>query len=179
MFIMISFKNESYNNILQELNDRDSNVDNICSICKDPLLIDTIKLSCKHRFHSFCLQETFQKWKTKKCPFCCDIILWDSFKTKCSVQKKDGNICGKSCFNDEKMCSLHVNTFLNKLRRIKESNKDNEAVKDRSKEIKSLNKTLELKTKKIKKLKSEISKLIKEVDEIKHTIFTYQNIEKI
>lgn len=175
---MISFKNESYNNIIQEINDRDSNVDNICSICKDPLLIDTIKLSCNHRFHSFCLQETFQKWKTKKCPLCCDIILWDSFKTKCNVKKKDGNICGRTCYSDEQMCNLHVNTFLNKLKKIKNSENTNKQ-NDKIKEIKTLNKNLEIKTKKIKKLRSEISKLIKEVDEIKHTIFTYQNIEKI
>ena len=75
------------------------------------------------------------------------------------------------------MCSLHVNTFLKKLKKIKDT--DNDTSKDKLKEIKVLNKNLELKTKKIKKLKSEISKLIKEVDEIKHIIFTYQNIEKI
>ena len=43
------------------------------------------------------------------------MIFWDSYKTQCMIKKKDGNLCNKSCYNDEKMCNLHINSHLRML----------------------------------------------------------------
>lgn len=116
----IVFKNEEFMSILQNLNlNKNVNKDNICAICRDPLLIDTIELSCGHVYHSLCLQDSFIKYEQKKCPLCREPIFWESLKTKCIIKKKNGDICNKNCYNDEKMCSLHIKTHLRALEKKK------------------------------------------------------------
>ena len=109
------FKNEDYNKLLTEINNIDINKDNICSICREPLKFGTIRLNCNHKYHSFCIKETFIKYQTKKCPLCSEVILWDSFKGNCCIKKKDGFICNKVCYNDDLICSLHINSKLRAL----------------------------------------------------------------
>lgn len=155
------FKNENLNLILQEVSsNEDINKDCICSICKDRLLIDTITLNCNHKFHSQCLQETFIKYQPKRCPLCSEVLLWDSYKTKCITTKKSGDICNKICYNDERMCNLHGNTYLRALTKV--SNKQNVDVKKNLKKIDSYKK-------KIKKLKAEIVNIEKEIDLLEKT----------
>ena len=156
------FKNDDYNNILNEVqNNNNVNNNNICDICRDPLLIDTINLCCKHRYHSFCIKETFVKYQAKKCPLCSELILWDSFKTKCIIKKKDGNICNRVCYNDERMCTLHINSYLRSLKKAKKKNES--SIND--------NKTkLENKIKQFKKLKRQIKKLEDEINNLKLSI---------
>lgn len=156
------FKNDDYKNILDEINkSNDVNKDNICDICRDPLLIDTVNLSCNHKYHSFCIKETFVKYQTKRCPLCSEVILWDSYKSKCMTKKRDGNICNRICYNDEMICSMHVNSYLRSLEKAKVKNEKN-GKKDA--------KVLENKVKQLKKLKRQIKKLEKEIEEIKLSV---------
>lgn len=156
------FNNKDFKEILDEIKlNKDTNNDNICSICRDPLLIDTVNLTCNHKYHSFCLRETFVKYQTKKCPLCSEVILWDSFKGKCTTTKKDGNVCNRVCYNDELICSLHANSYLKSLEKAKLKNE-----KDGKKD----SKLLEKKLRQLKKLKKEIKKLEDEINDIKLSI---------
>jgi hypothetical protein len=158
----IIFNNKDYKHILEEINlNKNTNNDNICDICREPLLIDTVNLTCDHKYHSFCLKETFIKYETKKCPLCSEVILWDSFKDTCTTKKKDGNVCNRICYNDELICSLHINTYLKSLEKAKQKNE-----KDGKKD----SKLLEKKLKQLKKIKKDIKKLEDEINEIKLSI---------
>lgn len=162
IYMALIFNNKDYKSILEEIKlNKDTNNDNICDICRDPLLMDTVNLSCNHKYHSFCIKETFIKYQTKKCPLCSEVILWDSFKGKCTTKKKDGNICNRVCYNDELICSLHVNSYMKSLEKAKEKN-----IKDGKKDEKLLDK----KIKQLKKLKREVKKLEDEIKEIKLSI---------
>ena len=56
------FDNPEYNNILDDINsNKNINRDNVCAICRDNLLVDTIDLHCKHRYHTECLINSFIK----------------------------------------------------------------------------------------------------------------------
>ena len=167
IYMDLNFNNKDFKEILDEINlTKNTNNDNICYICRDPLLIDTVNLKCNHKYHSFCLKETFIKYQTKKCPLCSEVILWDSFKKKCTAKKKDGNICNRICYNDEIICSLHVNTYLKSIEKAKQKNEKN-SKKD--------SKLLEKKIKQLKKLKRDIKKLEDEINEIKLSIL----VEKV
>jgi hypothetical protein len=155
----LNFKSEELTNILNEIiSNQNIKRDNICSICKDPLILDTVLLGCKHRYHSSCLQESFIKYESKKCPLCREIFLWDSYKTKCVITKTNNEICGKKCFNDEKMCNLHIKTYLKRLE--KEKNKQN--IVD-IKEGKKKKKKIKIKITQINKLKDKIKLLENEI----------------
>ena len=116
--MILKFKNDELNNLVREINNNNKldNV-NICNICKDPLIIDTINLKCNHVYHSSCLKETFIKYQSKKCPLCSELILWESFKSKCITIKKDKTICNRICYNNELICNLHTNCQLKKLKK--------------------------------------------------------------
>ena len=53
------FKNELYNNILNDFESIDINKQ--CLICKEEIEYDFIKLSCNHIFHYKCLNNSFIK----------------------------------------------------------------------------------------------------------------------
>ena len=152
------FNNPDFNNILNEINDKkDVDKDNICAICRDPLLIDTIDLHCNHRYHSECLINSFVKYDTKKCPLCNEHFLIDSYKNKCQRVMKNKNICNKICFNNEGLCSMHSRLFLNELK--KENQKNNK--------LKSLiKKKINTKEIKVTKLNDELKKLKNEINSL-------------
>ena len=88
----LMFANPDYNNILDDINNnKDVNKDNVCSICRDKLLVDTIDLHCKHRYHSNCLLSSFIKYESKKCPLCNEHFLIDSYKTTCQKRRAEHN----------------------------------------------------------------------------------------
>lgn len=112
----LTFKNEEYNNILNQIN-KNNLIDknNLCAICKEPLLIDTIDLQCNHRYHSECLSETFIKYKPKLCPLCNEKIVINSFKSKCTSIMKNKKICNRVCYNNESVCKLHTKVYLRQI----------------------------------------------------------------
>ena len=148
----ITFENEEYANILTNLM-KHQNVDknNICAICRDPLLIDTIDLHCKHRYHSNCLLSSFIKYESKKCPLCNEHFLIDSYKTTCQKVMKNKNICGKKCYNNEELCNIHIRTYLKDLQREKQ------------KEQASIIRQIKAREKKVLKLVSVILKIEMEI----------------
>jgi len=155
----INFKNLELNNILKEvISNNKINRDNLCSICKSPLLLDTVVLNCKHRYHSECINQTFIKWKERKCPLCQELILWNSYKTTCIIKKKNGIICDKSCYNDERMCKLHINSHLRMIEKEKIQIK-----KRKIKTGKAIKKKINSKQKQIDKLKEKINILQNEI----------------
>jgi hypothetical protein len=155
------FNNIEYNKILDNINiNNKTSHDNICSICKDPLLLDTIILNCKHRYHSTCIKKSFYKYEFKKCPLCQEIILWDSYKTQCIIKKRDGIVCNKLCYNDEQMCNLHINTHL----RILEKGKNKKSIIN-LKKIKIKKNKLDKLKEKVKIIENEI-KILEVIDNI-------------
>lgn len=154
--MVLKFKIDVYTEILKKLKKLDDvNHDNICAICRDSILIDTITLSCNHRFHSECLLNSFVKYEHKKCPFCKTGIILDSFKTTCSQVQKNNTICGKKCYNDEKLCKRHINIILNRLE------------KNQMKERNKIMKKIKLKENKLNKLLLAVNLLQKELDLLK------------
>jgi hypothetical protein len=153
------FNNVEFNKILDNIKiNNKTSCDNICSICREPLLLDTIILNCKHRYHSTCIKNSFYKYESKKCPLCQEMIFWDSYKTQCMTKKKDGNLCNKSCYNDEKMCNLHINSHLRMLE--KERNKEN--ITKRKNHKKNLKK-IKIKKNQLDKLKEKVKILENEI----------------
>ena len=118
----IKFENKEYSDILNNvISNSNINKNNICAICREPLLIDTINLNCNHRYHSSCLINSFMKYESKKCPLCDEHFLIDSFKSKCQKVMKNKKICNRICFNNEGLCNLHSRILLKDLLK----NKDN------------------------------------------------------
>ena len=155
----LNFDTQEFNAILSTiLANKDIKKDNICSICKDPLIIDTVRLGCSHRYHSYCLQESFIKYESKKCPLCREILLWDSYKTKCVVEKKNGDICGRKCYNDEKMCSLHIKAYLRRIEKEKNSqkNKNEKKIKQKKSQLKKLKDKIKILEYEIQSLENEV-----------------------
>jgi len=156
----LNFDSNEFNCILNDiLANEKVKKDNICSICKDPLLIDTVKLTCGHRYHSSCLQYSFVKYETKKCPLCREFFIWESYKTKCIAKKKNGDVCGKKCYNDEKMCTLHVNTYLRRIEKEKNSlkNKNDKKIKQKKLQLKKLRDKIKILEGEIKLLENKVS----------------------
>ena len=157
------FDNIEYNNILDGIKINNKvNCNNICSICRDPLLLDTIILNCKHIYHSTCIKDSFHKYESKKCPLCQELILWDSYKTKCIVKKTNNIICNKLCYNNEQMCTLHINTNLRMLEKEK-NNKNNKINLLNSKKYK-------LKINQLNKLKIKVAILENEISLLQDNI---------
>lgn len=158
----IKFENKEFSNILDNIiSNQDVNKDNICAICREPLLVDTINLNCNHRYHSTCLINSFVKYESKKCPLCNEHFLIDSFKTKCQRVMKNKNICNKICFNNEGLCLMHSRLFLNELK--KENQKNNK--------LKSLiKKKINTKEIKVTKLNDELKKLKNEINSLNNQL---------
>ena len=156
----ITFENEEYANILSNLmKHKNVDKDNICAICRDPLLIDTIDLHCKHRYHSNCLLSSFIKYESKKCPLCNEHFLIDSYKTTCQKVMKNKNICGKKCFNNEGLCNTHIRTYLKELQREKQKEIKNKNKKEKA----SLKRQIKAREKKVLKLTKELEKIQMEI----------------
>jgi hypothetical protein len=154
----IKFKNREYSSILDNLvNNQNIDKDNICAICREPLLVDTIKLNCNHRYHSTCLINSFIKYESKKCPLCNEYFSIDYFKTKCQRVLKNKNICNKTCYNNEGLCSMHSRLYLIELQKEDQKNKKLES---------SIKKKINTNEKKILKLDNEIKKLKNEINSL-------------
>mgnify|MGYP000085203055 CR=1 len=153
------FNNNEYNNILENINkNKDNNKDNECAICRDPLLVDTIDLNCKHRYHTECLLNSYVKYESKKCPLCNDHFLIDTYKSTCIKTMKDNKICNKLCYNNEHLCKIHIKTYLKELE--KNSNKTDKTKNNKvQKLIKSKKLKLEKLNKQVNDMQSEITLL--------------------
>jgi hypothetical protein len=152
----IKFENEEYNNILSYIKKNEHvNKDNVCAICRDTLLIDTIDLSCKHRYHTTCLLSSFNKYETKKCPLCSEHFLIDTYTTTCCKIMKSKKVCNKKCYNNERLCSVHIRTYLKELEREKKS--------IHKKEISLIKRKIKSKETKLKKLTQNIITLNTEI----------------
>ena len=156
----ITFENEEYANILSNLiKHKNVDKDNICAICRDPLLIDTIDLHCNHRYHSNCLLSSFIKYESKKCPLCNEHFLIDSYKTTCQKVMKNKNVCGKKCYNNEGLCNIHIRTYLKELQREKEKEIKNKNKKEKA----SLKRQIKTRERKVLKLTKELEKIQMEI----------------
>ena len=152
----LTFENTEYAKILSNLQKNQSvNKDNMCAICREPLLIDTIDLHCKHRYHSSCLLSSFIKYESKKCPLCNEHFLIDSYKTSCQKVMKNKNVCNKKCYNNEGLCNTHIRTYLKELQREKEKEAKNKNKKKKA----SLKRQIKSREKKVLKLNKELEKL--------------------
>jgi len=161
----IAFENGEYASILENLmKNKHIDKDNICAICRDPLLIDTIDLHCKHRYHSNCLLSSFMKYESKKCQLCNEHFLIDSYKTICQKIMKNKKVCNKKCYNNEGLCNIHIKTYLKELQR--EKHKD---IKNKNKKEKALLK------RQIKSRDKKVIKLSKELENIKMEIINLSN----
>jgi len=150
------FDNPDYNNILDDINsNKNINRDNVCAICRDNLLVDTIDLHCKHRYHTECLLNSFIKYDTKKCPLCDDHFIIESYKTTCIKKMNNNKICNKVCYNNENLCKVHVRTYLKEL--------EKNAVKATKKEISKIKKTIKTKNTKLNALTKDINYLQSEI----------------
>ena len=155
----LNFKNEEYAKILSKIQHINNvNKDNICAICRDPLLIDTIDLHCNHRYHTECLLNSFVKYESKKCPLCNEHFLIDSYQTSCCQVMKNKKICDRKCYNNERLCSTHIKTYLKQLAKQAEKNK-----KDNKKEIASIKRKIKSRENKVKKLNKELKTLDNEI----------------
>ena len=156
----LNFKNAEYENILNKLNTlSDVNHDNICAICRDNILLDTITLSCNHKFHSECLLNSFQKYCPKKCPFCNEGIIIDSYKTTCCQVQKNKSVCNKICYNDEKLCKRHINIILKNIEKeqTKERNKILKKLKQKEDKLKKMSILMSVLENEIKCLKLQLN----------------------
>ena len=156
------FNNNEYADILRTLNNNKNSIDNICGICKDTLLLDTLTLPCNHRFHSNCLKESFFSYQKKKCPYCNIDIPWNLYKKKCMIKKKNGEQCNKVCYNDESICSLHVKVKLRILEKDEDKIKKDE-LKKKKKLKNSLKKKIDSRLKQINKMREKMSILENEM----------------
>ena len=151
---MSLFTNPEYNKILNECSN-----ENKCIICSDNLLLGIVTLECGHKYHLDCLKLSFNKYETKKCPYCSKNIDLKKFKKKCIVKKRNGETCNKICYTDCSMCNYHVKLKLKKL--SKEQNK-NTLQSDIKKTKRSIN-----------TIKKKINKLIKDLSD---KMYTYKNL---
>tara|TARA_B100000902_G_C27320479_1_gene924053 strand:+ start:499 stop:996 length:498 start_codon:yes stop_codon:yes gene_type:complete len=155
----LSFDNQNFNNILNEINsNKDVDKDNVCAICRDNLLVDTIDLHCNHRYHTECLLNSFVKYDAKKCPLCNEHFIIESYKTKCSRKMTNGNICNKTCYNNEQLCKTHIKSYLKEL--------EKEATKKNKTEISRIKKEIKKKNTKLKKLSKDIKDVMSEIQNL-------------
>ena len=163
----MNFKNEEYKKIYNDV-ERNKSIcrDNVCAICKESLLVDTIKLHCNHRYHSECLINSFIKWESKKCPLCNEHFILNSYQSTCIKKMKDNKICNRVCFNDEKLCKIHVKSYLKEIERNqqiekkKEINKLKKLIKSKQTKLKSLNTKVETLNEEIKNLQVSLEEMI-------------------
>ena len=71
------FSNPEYNKILNECNN-----ENKCIICSDNLTLGIVTLECGHKYHINCLKLSFNKYESKKCPYCSKKVNFNKFKKK-------------------------------------------------------------------------------------------------
>ena len=163
----LTFNNPDFNNILNEINNKkDVDKDNICAICRDPLLIDTINLHCDHRYHSDCLINSFVKYDTKKCPLCNEHFILESYKTNCIKKMNNGQTCNKICYNNEQLCKVHIRTYLKELEKA--------ATKANKTETNKIKREIKKKNTKLKKLNIDVNNLINEIKSLEIKLGTLQ-----
>lgn len=144
----LSFENNDYNIILEAINNNLKNKDK-CMICRDSLDNDLINLECNHKYHSNCLINSFAKYEQKKCPFCNGSFNLNIFKSQCSKMMTSKQ-CTKLCYNQEKLCNIHLRQ------------KINESIKNK----KNINININKKKDKIIKLNVQIKKLQEEINQL-------------
>jgi hypothetical protein len=157
------FKSEEYNNIINSLNQVD--IDKQCLICKEEINYDLIKLDCKHIYHFKCLDSTFNKYSSKKCPYCSLNINLSSHENTCVYVDNKLNICNKKSFNNIKMCKIHTKKYIKKNRN--EIKKHNKRIYN---EIKKLEKKFDNNLKKIEKILLNNNNLIENIKTLKVTL---------
>ena len=140
------FKNNKYNELLKEIS---NNVDQRCNICKEEILVDSINLSCNHKFHCNCLRNSFNINDEPVCPLCSRSI--NFYESTCIIEN-----CKKITYNCESLCITHCNKYLKSI--INQKNKQ--------KKINDQNK---------KKIKTKIEKLKQKQKLISNEIIILQN----
>lgn len=142
------FKNEKYNQLLSEMS---NNVDLRCNICKEEILVDSIELSCNHKFHSNCLKDSFNFFEEIKCQLCSISINFKHHKSKCIIEN-----CSKISYNSESLCNTHSKKYLKTI-------------------LNQKNKELKIKNQNIKKIKNKIEKLKQKHLDIQNEIYNLEN----
>ena len=144
----LTFKNETFNQLLSEIS---TNVDLRCNICKEEILVDSFDLSCNHKFHSTCLKNSFNPFEHKKCPLCSISINFNHHKSKCIIEN-----CSKISYNSESLCNTHSKKYLKTI-------------------LNQKNKELKIKNQNIKKIKNKIEKLKTKKSDIENEIYELEN----
>ena len=135
------FKNNKYNEFLSEIS---NNVDLRCNICKEEILVDSINLSCNHKFHCNCLRNSFNITDKPVCPLCSRSINFS--ESTCIIEN-----CKKKSYNCESMCITHCNKYLKLI--VNEKNKQKKIINQTKKKIQN----------KIEKLKQKKLQIINEI----------------
>ena len=146
------FSNPELNNIYKSLQNEK---DNLCVICMEELAVGVTKLECNHQFHTECLKNSFNKYESKRCPYCRKLIKWDNFKNNCLIVKRNKIICNKVTFSTDHICSYHTKLKLKKISKI-----DVNKVKEKKNELKQLNAQKTKINKNITSIKTKINNLI-------------------
>ena len=143
----LCFENDIYNNILNEIN-KNSESNNVCPICRDTMDNDKITLGCKHSYHSNCVINSFSSYESKKCMLCNKLIIMNDYSSICSKVMKNNKKCTRICYNQEKLCNLHLNQYLNEIKKNK----------------KKINLSIDKKKDQIKKFHLKITNLKNEIE---------------
>lgn len=146
------FSNPELNNIYNSLQ---NNTENLCVICMEKLSVGITNLKCNHFFHTECLKNSFKKYEVKKCPYCRKYINWNTYKNKCSVIKRNKEICNKISYSSDNICSYHTKLKLRKINKL-----DNSEIKDKKLKIKNLKSEKNKISKNITTIKNKINNLI-------------------
>ena len=164
------FNNPELNKIFNDIEKSQIKEDNKCRICMEEMLFGITVLSCKHKFHTECLKNSFNKYETKSCPYCRSYINWNSFKKNCNVKKTNGEKCEKICYSDDFCCNYHSKLKLKKyIKNIKLNSKSLASMKKKLQKYEKDNVKLNLS---INNLKLKINKF---VDNLVKKIFKKEN----
>lgn len=106
------FKNNDLNIIFEQLNKRD--LDNICNICKEDIhKFDKITLKCKHIYHINCIKNLKKSSYIFECPYCAFECSLKDHENKCTYEMRNKKICNKKCYNQAKLCTIHIRSKKN------------------------------------------------------------------
>ena len=140
------FKNNDLNIIFEELNKR--NLENICNICKEEIHeLDKINLKCGHYYHIYCIKTLKKNTFFFECPYCAFECSLKDHENKCTYEMRNKKICNKKCYNDAKLCTIHIKS------------------KKKYKILKSKNIII-----KINKLKSKINQLNQDINNLENEL---------
>ena len=149
------FENNDYNMILNDINNNLKN-DNKCMICRDALNNDIINLGCNHKYHSNCLTNSFIKYEQKRCLFCNSSFNLNLFKSQCSKMMASKQ-CTKFCYNQEKLCNIHLKQKMNEI--VKNKKNININIKKKNDKINKLNTMIKQLHEEVKQLEKSLKKI--------------------